>query len=544
MLVAKIRCGLLLLMVLFQPAIGLGQSRDSVSGLKIPSGFEVVQVADDELATNVYCLTVSPKGETFVSGPGYIKALIDSDGDGIFDRTRQFADGPRSGAQGMCFDGNDLLCTGDEGLLRFVDSEGDGVADGAPELILPIKCGGEHHAHAIRKGPDGWWYLLAGNATPILEEYHAGENSPVVEPRAGFLMRIREDWTETEVFAHGFRNAYDFDFNSLGQIFVYDSDGERDISLPWYRPTRLFRMRAGDDAGWIAAGWKRPSSFLDMPIEVGALGRGSPTGVVVGPAKQFPAGYDDAIFVADWTFGRVVVFRKGLKTGVYDRGSDFAIADGQFGFAVTDLDFDRDGSLLVSVGGRGTRGAIYRISFKEKTRRIPPPDSKVLEFVRRSKSESLPGPALVAGLTNPASPTREAALEALVGRRDVWGMGVEPNAALANGLAAGLRKALQEFEPTRAGLVLRIASEMQPAMVGRMDHADLPVESRFILKLALRARKKRNENSSWRLPNNWLAATVIRRRFAGSLNWRSVAVAQSAPEMFVGYTARTVACIF
>ena len=180
----------------------------------------------------------------------------------------------------MCFDGNDVLCTGDGGLLRFVDANDDGVADGKPEMIFPIRTGSEHRAHAIRKGPDGWWYVLAGNQTGALPEYFAGKNSPIKNPRAGFILRVSPDWSEKEIVCHGFRNAYDFDFNSLGQIFVYDSDGERDINLPWYRPTRLFEMRPGDDAGWVSAGWKRDSGLFDMPIEVGSFGRGSPTGVV------------------------------------------------------------------------------------------------------------------------------------------------------------------------------------------------------------------------------------------------------------------------
>jgi hypothetical protein len=29
------------------------------------------------------------------------------------------------------------------------------------------KTGGEHSAHAIRRGPDGWLYVLCGNNTGI-----------------------------------------------------------------------------------------------------------------------------------------------------------------------------------------------------------------------------------------------------------------------------------------------------------------------------------------------------------------------------------------
>lgn len=56
-------------------------------------------------------------------------------------------------------------------------------------------------------------------------------------------------------------------------IDVFDSDGERDISLPWYRPTRVFRTAQGDDAGWLSRSWKRPKYDVQMPIELADLGR-------------------------------------------------------------------------------------------------------------------------------------------------------------------------------------------------------------------------------------------------------------------------------
>lgn len=530
--------GILFLLGVINAGFLRGQEPDPVTGLNIPDGFKAVQVAGDELATNVYCLAVSPAGETFVSGPGYIKVLIDTDDDGVFDHARLFANGPGSGAQGICFDGNDLLCTGDQGLLRFVDRDNDGVADGPPELVFPIKCGGEHHAHAIRKGPDGWWYLLAGNQTPIPGDFVLGENSPVLEPRAGFLMRIHPDWSKKEIFAHGFRNAYDFDFNSQGQVFVYDSDGERDISLPWYRPTRLFQIRPGDDAGWVAAGWKRPSSYLDMPVEIGALGRGSPTGVVVGRSSQFPASYQDAIFVADWTFGRVVVFQRGLKTGQYNNGSDFATANGQFGFAVTDLDFDPRGSLLVSVGGRGTRGAIYRITFTGSPKKIPLPRDRYQALATSLRSGRADGSELIGSLDHVSPVVRTAALEMLVGRRDVW-RAADADSNLSQRLAKGLRRALSEFDSKRASLVRRIAAELELDVVDQIDVTDMPIESRMILASA----KARTIESM-----SELVVQIAARMADGEGDQTSLCrIAQlliggcgapGAPQMFKGYTAR------
>ena len=336
-------------------------------GIAVKNGFKISQVATDKIASNIFCMAVDPEGRVFVSGPGYIKVLVDSDGDGVFENATLFSDRLKSGVQGMGFDQTDMLCTGDGGVWKFSDVDLDGVADGPPEKVLAIKTGGEHDAHAIRKGPDGWWYLIAGNGTPILPEYNSLPSTPVKSPRAGFLMRISPDWTKKEIFAHGFRNAYDFDFADDGSVFVFDSDGERDISLPWYRPTRVFQIHAGDDAGWVSAGWKRPDYFFDMPVVIDSLGRGSPTGVKVAKrgelTEEIASGVNvGAIIVADWTFGRVLISRMSPQKGHRLDFEDFAVAKGQAGFAVTDLDFDSAGDLLISVGGRGTEGGVYRVS--------------------------------------------------------------------------------------------------------------------------------------------------------------------------------------
>ena len=50
-------------------------------------------------------------------------------------------------------------------------------------------------------------------------------------------MRLRPDLSGGEVISDGFRNAYDFTFAASGDVFTFDSDGERDITLPWNRPT-------------------------------------------------------------------------------------------------------------------------------------------------------------------------------------------------------------------------------------------------------------------------------------------------------------------
>jgi len=336
--------------------------------LNVPEGFEVTLYADDDLAHDIYSMTIDAEGRVVVAGAGYVRTLLDTNEDGIADEYQQFADGPKNGAMGMYFLGSDLLCTGDAGLLRYKDSDRDGRADGEPDVFLKMKTGGEHDSHAIRRGPDGWWYIIAGNNAQITSAYATLPTSPVKQPSAGTLMRLKPDMTGGEIYANGMRNAYDFDFNHMGDLFTYDSDGERDISLPWYRPTRVFHLLPGSHAGWISRSWKRPGSFLDMPPVLGAFGRGSPTGVVTYRHSAFPEEYQNTLFVMDWTFGRVMALPMRSEEGVWtSKPEEFMTAKGQFGFAPTDMAVGHDGSLYLTVGGRGTRGAVFRVTWKGNT---------------------------------------------------------------------------------------------------------------------------------------------------------------------------------
>ncbi len=454
---------------------------------------------------------------------------------------------PHQAAQGLwCGDGV-LLSIGDGGLWKYVDVDRDGIADGRPSKIMEFTTRGEHTAHAIRKHHDGWYYLLAGNATAIKDKYFDGSFSPVKSPHAGFLMRMSADFQHREIVAHGFRNAYDFDFNSAGEIFVYDSDGERDISLPWYRPTRVFRIQPGDHAGWISEGWKRPSYFFDMPEEMGALGRGSPTGVVSYQGNAFPVAFNDAIFVADWTFGRIVVFKKDPATGEYDRGSDFATTDGQFGFAVTDLALDGDGSLLVSVGGRGTAGAVYRIQADSIGDQGSGPKQVLAlrqrkPFVVRGEWSRRQTKEVLAALASDAPESRLVALEVLVGRSTC----VSPtDEELVKLLVIGLRKNLAAFDARRSKLVFRIATELDLEILSQIQTTGLPVPCALLIDLSA----ARSNEARRRLMQS-VVKLLAQRRSDRSAIIRIGQLAlggcggDAAAEMFKGYTATTRLRVF
>jgi putative membrane-bound dehydrogenase-like protein len=359
-------------------------------GLRVAPGFRVTLYADHELANDIFAMTLDSHGRVVVTGPGYIKVLHDTKGAGKADKATVFAT-PPTGGMGLCFDGNDLYFCGAGWLSRYRDRDGKGRADGPPEHLLPLAYG-EHGGHAMRKGPDGWWYVIGGNDSGIDKRHVTLPHSPIQNPEAGALLRLTPDCKQSEVIAHGFRNPYDFDFNEAGDLFTYDSDVERDYFLPWYTPTRMYHIGYAMHHGWrlpsYLRSWCRKDYYLDTVDILWPVGRGSPTGVVCYRHTQFPEHYRGGIFALDWTFGKVYFFPLQPEGASYRTQPEvFLESVGTSGFDPTDVVVAPDGSLFICMGGRGTRGAVYRVEYvgegkmPRKAKQMPQSD---LEAVLRA----------------------------------------------------------------------------------------------------------------------------------------------------------------
>jgi putative membrane-bound dehydrogenase-like protein len=353
-------------------------------GLRVAPGFRVSLYADQELANDIYAMTLDSHGRVVVTGPGYIKILHDTNNAGKADRVSTFAT-PVQGGMGMCFDGNDLYFCGGGWLSRYRDPDGQGRAVGPPERILPIAYA-EHGGHAMRKGPDGWWYVIGGNDSKFGKEHATLPHSPIRNPEGGALLRLPPDCRHCEVIAQGFRNPYDFDFNAAGDIFTYDSDCEREFFLPWYTPTRMYHIGHGSHHGWRLAGylrsWCRRDFYADTVDMLWPVGRGSPTGVTCYRHKRLPEHYQGGIFALDWTFGKVYFFPLQPDGASYrTRAEVFLEAVGSNGFDPTDVVVAPDGALFVCMGGRGTHGAVYRIDYVGEGKSAHAPAASELEAV-------------------------------------------------------------------------------------------------------------------------------------------------------------------
>lgn len=337
-------------------------------GFAVPEGFEVTLYADDALATDIFAMTIDARGRVVVASKNYIKTLHDTDGDGRADKATLFSDLPKSGAHGMYFDGDDLICDGDNGVRRLYDTDGDGKCDKVSPPWFATTKDGEHAANGIVRGPDGWYYLISGNDAGLDHKSIPGPNSSVKEPNAGVLLRFSPDSSQREVLADGFRNPYDLDFNPFGHVFTVDADGERVHQMPYYAPNRLFDIAAGQHHGWVLPGWQRcwsrPAWWPDTVERLVEVGRGSPTGVTVYRHRAFPEKYRNGVFSLCWTFGNIYFFPLSRDGSTYKSKKEvFMHTTGDVGFAPTDIAVGPSGDLFIAIGGRGTRGSVFRVHY-------------------------------------------------------------------------------------------------------------------------------------------------------------------------------------
>lgn len=349
--------------------------------LVLPEGFEVNVFADDHLAHDIFCLAIDARGRVFVSGPGYIRLLDDANQDGRAERAIDFArDEPRT-LQGMMFDGPILYGMSSQGIMRYIDDDGDDRADRTLGFGPILNVGGEHGGHAILPGPDGDLYFILGNSGKFPVEALAPKTSPVVRPVQGNIFRIRRDGSWFESVFTGLRNSCDFIFLPNGDILGVDSDNEREPGLPWYLPCRLYHAIPGLDFGWRDSPRMRPEHYFDKSPAAGDIGRGSPTGMVIYQHHAFPETYRDAVLLADWSWSRIVHFKMQRAGATYTADTETFIHTGQTftetidpfeqetfanyadAFYPSDMDVAPDGSLYICMGGRDTKGVVYRVRY-------------------------------------------------------------------------------------------------------------------------------------------------------------------------------------
>ncbi|WP_146461576.1 DUF7133 domain-containing protein [Rubripirellula tenax] len=377
---------------------------------QIQKGFGVQRVLDDEETGSIIAMTFNEFGHIILSQEGGpLLLVLDKDEDGIPEHVRTYCDKVTS-CQGILALNGEVYVTGQgpdgSALYRLTDADRNGTLEQVKTIVKLKGQPGEHGAHGIRLGPDGMIYVVLGSHVQAVGEKGPGETLvdayegdllPRYEDPAGHglgikapggtVIRTNADGSVVERVAGGIRNAYDLVFHPSGGMFVHDADMEADVDTAWFRPTALYDVTEGGEFGWRTGWAKWPEYYLDRLPNLLDTGRGSPTGAACYEHYMFPVRYQNSLFLADWSEGRI------LNVRLKPRGSGF-IADSEVFLKgqplnVTDLEVGPDGALYFCTGGRGTAGGVYRVVYKgEIPERMKNLGTGIAAAVRQPQLES------------------------------------------------------------------------------------------------------------------------------------------------------------
>ncbi len=416
-----------------------GLVAQTVAGVRFETlpGFTIERINPADRRDSYVVVTFDSLGRLVVSKEGdHPRILLDNDGDGTYESEKVITDQVRN-CQGLWFEERTLYGSceipppsqpdppaaaaggpgaagqgggaGRQGggrgpiwpaaIVRLPDANADDVADSRETLGMAGRIE-EHGPHAIRRSPDGGWMVIVGNNQTIADPA-VDLTSPVLSDKDGqflpylpnFGSSSREGahsaifaWHERtkqfSVFSGGNRNAYDFAFNAAGEAFLFDSDMEWDIGMPWYREVRTVHQIPNGNYGYRNGSGKYPAWYIDSLPPVRDLGRGSPVGVEIYSSYAYPREYFDTLFEADWSRGRL------LYTALMPQGATYRARDDRAEFVhgepfnITDVEVGPDGLLYFTTGGRNTVGGVWRLRY---TGTAPPrPDmTGILAVVRQ-----------------------------------------------------------------------------------------------------------------------------------------------------------------
>ncbi|HJT76055.1 MAG TPA: c-type cytochrome [Gemmataceae bacterium] len=279
----------------------------------------------------------------------------------------------------------------DSGLYRVRASKGDDNLD-TVELLRKIDGGGEHGPHAVLLGPDRKsLYVVCGDGTKMMKPLdgsrvprHWGEDHllPRLPDGGGFMRdvlgpggciyKVDRDGKSWELISTGYRNEYDAAFNRDGDLFTYDADMEWDMNTPWYRPTRVCLACSGSEFGWRNGSGKWPPHYPDSWPAVLDIGPGSPTGITFGYGAKFPAKYQEALLMCDWSYGKLYAVHLTPEGSAYRAEAEEFLSGSPL--PLTDIVVNpKDGAVYFTIGGRKTQSGLYRLTYVGKESIAPAP---------------------------------------------------------------------------------------------------------------------------------------------------------------------------
>ncbi len=364
--------------------------------LTVPEGFQVEKIAGPPLVNRPIEADFDEKGRLFVSdSSGFsgkseeqykkkdhrIMRLVDTDGDGIFDKSTVFADGMMFPEGVLCHEGA-VYVSAVPVIWKLVDTDDDGVAD---ERTVwhdgKTMTGCANDLHGPYLGQDGWIYWTKG---AFAEQTYERPGGKTVTNSAGHIFRRRADGSANDSIMSGGMD------NPVGMTFTPAGD-------PLFTCTFFYRPHAGKKDALVhttyGSVFGKVHGVLDGLVRTGELmppmtqlGSAVPCGVTRYESQILGKDFQDNVFSCHFNLRRVqrhILKSSGSTFETED--SDFLVSDNPE-FHPTDVFEDADGSLVVIDTGGWYRiccptsqiakpevmGGIYRITRRDGKKVVDP----------------------------------------------------------------------------------------------------------------------------------------------------------------------------
>jgi glucose/arabinose dehydrogenase/mono/diheme cytochrome c family protein len=400
------------------------------SGLKLPSGFCATVFADN--IGHARHLVVAPNGVVYVntwSDPdygnalppagGFLVALQDQAGTGKADLSERFGETVQNGVNGGTGIGlykGSLYAEVNDRIVRYSLAGSIVPKDPATTIVSGLPLGGDHPMHPFIINSAGEIYVDVASATNSCQLKNRTLTSPGIDPcteletRGGIWRydanKTNQHFSKAERFATGIRNGEGFAIDAGGRLFI-TQHGRDQLHSNWpdfFKPDQeatlpaeqVMLLKRGGDYGWPECYYDPFVKKLVLAPEYGGDGgkkigvcaskippvaafpaHWAPNGMVHYDKKQFPARYQNGVFIAfhgSWNRapypqgGYNVAFQP--MSGEHASGRCEIFADGFAGGVKTPegalhrpngLAVGPDGALYIS---DDVRGRIYRVVYR------------------------------------------------------------------------------------------------------------------------------------------------------------------------------------
>ena len=359
-------------------------------GLVVPEGFTIERIVSPDLLSYPMFGVFDGTGRMFVfestepntmsneemlKNPSYhVRLLEDTDHDGIYDKSKIFADKLPFPKGGTFYNGS-LYITASPDLIKLTDTDNDGTADHREVVLTGWTL---HHNGATLGGPffgpDGWLYLTDAHRGFEIKS----KEGITYKGKGARIWRCRPDGTGLEwISGGGFDNSVEIAFMPSGETigtmtyFIDPQDGLRDALMHWVEGGIYPKPHVSN----AEDGLKLTGDLMPVMTK---LPRVAPSGLMRYRGSAIGSEFRGNLFSAQFNTGRI------MRHIVTPNGASYETVDEPFMTSTasdshpTDVFQDADGSLLVVITGGwfiegcplsrvakpDVRGGIYRIRKK------------------------------------------------------------------------------------------------------------------------------------------------------------------------------------